>query len=149
MEKLRRIVAMGTFGLAVGLAAGGGGCSYIQNRGAMSWNLQPTDKLPAAQGKVMVSKPDGANRQVTVSVEHLAPPEQAFGKSTYVVWIRPHGGGEAQNMGVLRSDDDLEASLSFKTAFKTFDVMVSAEEQPNVTSPSNDWAFQASVAVPA
>ena len=149
MKKLRRIVTIGIFGLAVGLAAGGGGCSYLQNRGATSWNMQPNEKVPAAQGKVMVSKPDGANRQVTVSVEHLAPPTQAFGKSTYVVWIRPVGGGEAQNMGVLQFDDDLEARLTFKTPFKTFDVVISAEEQPNVTSPSNDLAFQASVAVPA
>lgn len=149
MRKIRQMVVVGMLGAALGLG-GGGACSSVQKQRAQTWTLQPSPRLVAAQGKVLVGNvgKDG-NRQVWVEVDHLAPPERAFGKQAYVVWVVPRQGGEAQNMGVLMPNDNLKANLSFTTAFNNFDVVVTAEEQTNATSPSEDRAFQVAVTAPA
>lgn len=151
MDKIRRVMAVGMLGTALGLGAGGAiGCSSLQQRGASTWNLQPSPTLVAAKGKVVVGPlKEGGNRQVWVEAQHLAPPERAFGKQTYVVWVVPREGGEPQNMGALVPNQDLNANLTFNTAFRNFDVVVTAEEQSNATSPSDDRAFQVAVTAPA
>jgi hypothetical protein len=97
---------------------------------------------------VKISPQKDGNTNVKVEVQHLAPaalvnPEA----STYVVWLRPTA-GFPQNLGVLKVNDKSKGELTTKTAFKSFDVMVTAETNPSATVPSNDRIMTASVVVP-
>jgi hypothetical protein len=115
-----------------------------------SWPLQSADKVPAASGQVTVSQENDANHVVNVTVEHLAHPGDAFpGASTYVVWLVPNAeGGHPENVGVLQLDTDLKGHLQARTPYRSFQVVITAEEQPNVTAPSNDRVLTTSVALP-
>jgi hypothetical protein len=68
--------------------------------------------------------------------------------STYVVWLKPES-GTAQNVGVLSLNKDLKGSLETQTAFKDFQVIVTAEKDANVTAPSGRSVMNASVVVPS
>ena len=134
--------------LAVQLA--GCGTSLLGGKTIGTWPLNGAEKVPASRGQVRVAKSDQGNTQVTISVEHLARPGDAFpGASTYVVWLIPSGGPQAQNVGALAVGDDLKARLTTKTPFRAFDIVVTAEAQPNVTQPSDKRAMTASVQLPS
>ena len=71
--------------------------------GMQTWTLNTSDSVQAATGKVLVGTEKGGNTKVKVEVQHLAPPATVDEDSTaYVVWLQPTG-GDAQNVGVLRS----------------------------------------------
>jgi hypothetical protein len=126
-----------------------GGCSSMSSRmREQTWSMNTTDKVPSAVGKVKVASEKDGNTKVKVEVEHLAPPPAAFGEATtYVVWLKS-GDGHAQNVGVLNVSKDLKGELETRTAFKDFEVMVTAEKDANVTSPSGQSVMDTKVVVP-
>jgi hypothetical protein len=99
-----------------------------------TWTMSTTEKIPSATGKVKVKGEKDGNTRVKVEVAHLAQPASAFDASTYVVWLKPDT-GDAQNVGVLSVGKDLKGTLETKTAFKDFQVIVTAEKDANVTAP--------------
>ena len=82
-----------------------------------------------------------------VEVDHLASPDDAFNATTYVVWLKPQA-GSAQNVGVLNIDKKLKGSLETKTPFKDFTVIVTAEKNANVTTPTGQSVMDTKVYVP-
>jgi hypothetical protein len=106
----------------------------------LSWaredRLTNTGAAPAAQGKVTTSTDRNGNTKIEVSVKHMAPPESLTpSRHSYVVWLAPRG-QQPQVMGVLRiNGDTLEGSVEGTTTEKVFDVVVTAEENQNPTSP--------------
>jgi len=113
-----------------------------------TWTMNTTEMIPSAIGKVKVKGEKDGNTRVKVEVSHLAPPAAVFDQtSTYVVWLKPEA-GTAQNVGVLAINKDLKGSLETQTAFKDFQVLVTAEMDPNVTSPSGRSVMNTSVVVP-
>ena len=124
------------------LALGGVSCGHEQ-----TWSMSTTEKVPAATGKVTVKSAKDGNARVKVEVAHLAQPSSAFDATTYVVWLKP-ADGRAQNVGVLSVNKKLEGSLETKTAFKDFSVIVTAEKDPNVTSPTGQSVMDTKVVVP-
>jgi hypothetical protein len=124
-----------------------GGCGTMGGH-EQTWTMNTTEMIPSAVGKVKVKEEKDGNTKVKVEVAHLAPPAAVFDQaSTYVVWLKPEA-GTAQNVGVLSVSSDLKGSLETKTAFKDFMVLVTAEADPNVTSPSGRSVMNASVVVP-
>jgi hypothetical protein len=120
-----------------------------QMRGEQTWTMNTTEKIPSATGKVLVKNEKDGNTKVKVEVAHLAQPAEAFDqKSTYVVWLKPKA-GDAQNVGVLHVDKKLNGELETRTAFKEFQVIVTAEENANATSPSGQQVMDTRVVVPA
>ena len=121
-----------------------GGCAHEQ-----TWTMNTTEMIPSAVGKVKVASEKDGNTKVKVEVAHLAQPSAVFDQaSTYVVWLRPAESGTAQNVGVLSINKDLKGSLETKTAFKDFQVLVTAERDANVTAPSGRAVMNTSVVVP-
>jgi len=116
-----------------------------------SWPLQSAEKVPAASGQVVVSQENNQNHVVDVTVEHLAHPGDAFpGTSAYVVWLVPTAqGGHPENIGVLQLGSDLKGHLETRTPYRSFQVVITAEQQPNVTAPSNDRVLTTSIALPS
>ena len=111
-------------------------------------HMDTTDKIPSASGKVKVEGEKGGNTKVKVEVAHLAQPASVFQEaSTYVVWLKPEH-GDAQNVGVLTLNKDLKGELETRTAFKDFSVIVTAEKNPNATTPSPHSIMHAQVVIP-
>lgn len=102
--------------------------------------------IPAAQGTVTATAADNNNTTIVVDVRHLAAPERVQpGATTYVVWARATGREDYQNLGGLRVDKDLHGQLRTVTSLRAFDVIVTAEESPTVTSPARKRVLSATI----
>lgn len=113
-----------------------------------TWTMSATPKVPGAEGKVRAAAGSDGNQTVDVAVEHLAPAKTIFeGMSHYVVWLQPHGGGPAQNLGVLNVGEDQSAHLTTKTPYKDFDIIVTAEQEAYATQPSGRGVLHATIHV--
>jgi hypothetical protein len=125
------------------------GCSSMMGKKGESWTLSVSPKTPAAEGHVHVTAAKDGNQTVAIEVEHMATPDKAFsGATVYVAWLIPPGGGPPQNLGILSIGEDLKGKLTAITPYKMFDILVTAEAQPNVTAPSGDRVMSATVHVP-
>lgn len=147
MKKSRAVTVLGLVGLSAQLL--GCGTLFGGKSDGGTWTLKSAQQLPAASGQVRVSKGDQGNQTVEVSVKHLAHPREAFpGTSTYVVWLVPREGGQPQNMGALQVGDNLAAELKTKTPYRSFEIVITAEDRPNVAEPSGNRAMMAAVSLP-
>jgi hypothetical protein len=100
------------------------------------FDMKTSSNVPAAQGRATIEHDRNKNVKVTLEVEHLAKPQSlAPAKGTYVVWIQPEG-QEPNNVGVLRVNDELKGDFRTTTPYKKFDLFVTAEDSPTVSSPS-------------
>ena len=100
---------------------------------------------PAAAAQLTDQKDDNGNTKLKIHVYHLAKPDALTpAREAYVVWIEPNG-QPAQNMGVIKVNDNLESEFSTRTPFKKFKVYVTAEDGPKVTTPSGDKILEANV----
>jgi hypothetical protein len=80
------------------------------------------------------------NVAVDLKVKHLAPPQRvAENANTYVVWAEPTVGDTkaVQNMGALKVNKDLEGTLSTVLPHPNFNLVVTAESSPMVSTPSD------------
>jgi len=143
--KLQSVRRWGVAGALTGVLALGG-CGTMGHEA--TWTMNTTEMIPSAVGKVKVANEKDGNTKVKVEVAHLAQPSSVFDQTTtYVVWLKPES-GTAQNVGVLSINKDLKGSLETQTAFKDFQVIVTAEKDANVTAPSGRSVMNASVVVP-
>jgi hypothetical protein len=100
------------------------------------FDMKTSSTVPAAEGRAIVEHDRNKNIQVTLEVRHLAQPQSlAPAKGTYVVWIQPEGQA-ASNVGVLRVNEELKGDFRTTTPYKKFDLFVTAEDSPTVSSPS-------------
>lgn len=123
--------------LALAVAGCGGGSSYAAT------GLGPALSADARIDVV----PTGANRQVSVSVQHLMPPER-LGRdfSDYAVWIVPPGGSP---IPVGRLDYDAgrrRGRLTAITPYENFRVLVTAEPGIPMGVPSRTVVIAQDVA---
>lgn len=93
--------------------------------------------VPAATGVVKAEKDkDNGNTKLNIRVEHLANPSSLTPPaSAYIVWVRPTS-GDAVKQGAIRVDKNLKGELNVVTLAKDFDVLITAEQNEGVTSPS-------------
>ena len=100
---------------------------------------------PAAAAQLTDQKDDNGNTKLKIHVYHLAKADALTpAREAYVVWIEPSG-QPAQNMGVIKVNDNLESEFSTRTPFKKFKVYVTAEDGPKVTTPGGDKILEANV----
>jgi hypothetical protein len=98
--------------------------------------MKTSSTVPAAEGRAILEHDRNKNVEVTLEVGHLAKPQSLSpAKGTYVVWIQPEG-QEANNVGVLRVNDELKGDFRTTTPYKKFDLFVTAEDSPTVSTPS-------------
>lgn len=131
--------------VAVALLALVLGCSREQ-----TIKLSGSSQVPAAQGFVRIKSGENNNTRLKITVQHLARPEQiSSGSKAIVVWAKPMtGAGEAQNLGVIRVDGDLDGELATVTPHQDFELMITAEPYPTVTSPSGTALLSARIRRP-
>ena len=112
---------------------------------AKKFPLTADSSVPAARGQVDVGRDKNGNTRVEIKVEHLAAPENLTPPRTaYVVWFQERG-SEPLNQGALRPDKNLKASFKSITPMKSFDVIITAEADANIKSPSGSEVLRASV----
>lgn len=102
--------------------------------------------VPAATGTVKVQKDENnGNTKLDIKVDHLASPSSLTPPaSVYIVWVRPRGGA-AIRQGAIGVDKDLKGELKVVTVLKDFDVLITAEQSDNVSSPSDVEVLRAHV----
>lgn len=112
-------------------------------------NKQPMDVgqiVPGAQGMVSAKSAENDNTELTVKVKHLAPAEKvSINANSYIVWIRPEGAMNYQNVGVLKMNDDLEGIQTTTIPYKRFKVLVTPEPGNMVQVPSGPAIFEKQV----
>jgi hypothetical protein len=119
----------------------------MMGKGKATWTLNNSSQVPAAQGKVEIKPGKNGNHDVKVEVEHLATPAEAYqGTSTYVVWLKP-AGAPARNIGILKLSDKAKGKLETTTPYTSFEVLVTAEAQPDATHPSDNMVLERKVEV--
>ncbi|MBK6516388.1 MAG: hypothetical protein IPM79_01865 [Polyangiaceae bacterium] len=117
--------------------------------GGATFVLTPDAAVPFAKGEVAAAAGDNGNMEYTVSVEHLGDPAKLQpSATTYVVWVLPKKDDSTlQNMGALKVDSSYNGELTFKAAFKSFDLTVTAEESADATKPTGRDILKTTVSV--
>jgi hypothetical protein len=107
-------------------------------RAAVTYELGPSPVVPAAQGKAKLRKTKNGNVEIKLAVKHLAPPGRITpGSDVFVVWVRGLApGSEAQNLGALKVDSNLNGKLTATTAMSSFDLFITCEQSQTATAPS-------------
>lgn len=123
--KMKKTIALAAILLLTGLY----GC-------ATQAPIMSTSMTPAASGEVKVTTDANNNTQIQLKVLHLAPPQNLQPpRSVYVVWVETTD-NKRFNLGQLRLDKDLEGKISGITPFKAIRLIVTAEDFPTVSEPS-------------
>lgn len=108
--------------------------------------MTPAASSPFSQGEVDASYHASGNGAVSVTVKHLGAANKLDKHATtYVVWLTPDGTTDAQNVGALLVDGDMEGKYEFRTSFKKFTLTVSPESSAAVTRQSGASILSAQV----
>jgi hypothetical protein len=98
--------------------------------------MNASTSVPAAAGHADIGTDQNGNTTVDLKVHHLAKPEALTPPaSAYVVWIQP-AGESPQNQGRLQVNSNLDGEYKTNTPYKKFDLFVTAENNPQATTPS-------------
>jgi hypothetical protein len=126
--------------IGLGLAGAAYGCGGTQTE------MVASDRVPAAKGEVEAKKGDHGNTDLTVTVKHLAKPSKVReGATTYVVWIRPPGEQQPQNLGALAVDKNLTGTLKTTTPHDEFELSITAEAFPQAAAPTGPEVLSTTV----
>lgn len=113
----------------------------------MQAEFASSPRVPSAEGTVKTSDAGNNNTGIDVQVKHLARPQKLDpSATTYVVWARPLGDfGRPQSLGALSVDQELTGRLSGTTAFRDFEVFITAESSAQVQDPRGERLLWATV----
>jgi len=121
---MKKVILLAAMCMSVGLL----GC-------ATTVPIPTSSVVPAATGATKVSKDANSNTKVELKVEHLAHPSSLEPpKSVYVVWVETPE-GQKFNLGQLMVDKNLKGEINGVTPFKSFRLIVTAEDFATVTQP--------------
>jgi hypothetical protein len=126
--------AAGFGALLVLLLAG----SLATANAAVTLVLGSSSEIPAAQGKVHLRTTKNGNVEIKLSVKHLATPAHITpGATVFVVWARGLApGADAQNLGALVVDKNLNGKITSVTAMPSFDLFITCEQSQTATFPA-------------
>jgi len=80
-----------------------------------------------------------------MTVRHLANLANLTPRAAaYVVWLQERG-KNAENQGQLKMDKNLKANFKAETPYKSFDVFVTAEQDPRTSGPSGQEVLRATI----
>ena len=93
----------------------------------------------AAKAKIVVKTKRDENREMSLTIDHLAPPGRIDPKyQAYAVWIRVPG-HDITRVGVLKYNSrKRRGKLNATTPHPNFEVIVSLENNPSASAPSTD-----------
>lgn len=96
-----------------------------------------TKIVPAASGTVNTKTDKNGNVTLELKVQNLAKPGTLTPSATaYVVWFQEQN-SPPRNEGQLLVEDDLKGSFKSTTPYHNFDLLVTAENDPQAKQPSD------------
>lgn len=115
----------------VGALLAAGGCAH-------RYKLDTEAPNYAAMAKIKVKANDDENREMTLRIDHLAPPEKfEAGYSAYAVWIAVPG-HNVSKVGLLDySGKKRRGELVATSPFPKFEVIVTLERDRSSSQPSD------------
>ncbi|MGA2145331.1 MAG: hypothetical protein ABSH49_10245 [Bryobacteraceae bacterium] len=112
---------------------------------AKKYPMTAASIVPGARAEVAISKDKNGNTRLKMTVQHLANLENLTPRaSAYVVWLRERS-GNSENQGQLKVDKNLKATFVTVTPLKSFDVLVTAEQDPRTNGPSGPEVLRATI----
>lgn len=136
-NKFGRILGRNSWGtavLAVTLAMSG--CAMFGG-GRRTILLSASPTLPAVEARARFSATNNDNTRIVLTVKHLARPDKLTPPANgYVVWTRATKYAEAQNIGALIVDKNLNGKLEAETPLHSFELFITAEDSGQVQQPS-------------
>jgi len=112
---------------------------------AKKYPMTAASIVPGARANVEISKDKNGNTSLKMKVQHLANLANLTPRAAaYVVWLQERG-GNSENKGQLTMDKNLAATFETVTPFKSFDVFVTAEQDPRATGPSGPEVLKATI----
>ena len=112
---------------------------------AKKYPMTAASIVPGARAEVAISKDKNGNTRLKMTVQHLANLENLTPRaSAYVVWLRERS-GNSENQGQLKVDKNLKATFVTVTPLKSFDVLVTAEQDPRTDGPSGQEVLRATI----
>lgn len=117
--------------VALAILGGLSGC-------ASRYKVDASAPTYAAQAKIKVKVNKTENQEMTLVIDHLAPPSRIDPSyKGYLVWIAPPGGAFTR-VGLLDYDaDKRRGKLVATTPHPRFDVLVSLEANRSASQPSS------------
>ncbi|GFO70223.1 hypothetical protein GMLC_38020 [Geomonas limicola] len=110
--------------------------------------LPPSQEMPAAEGEAKLTRDANGNNVVQLKVKHFAPPQRLTPpKSVYVVWLETPN-HDLYNLGQLKVNKDLEGTLMAVTPYEVFQLVISAEDSPNVSEPGDQVVLRTRALAP-
>lgn len=107
--------------------------------------MTAASSVPGARAEVAIGKDKNGNTRLKITVEHLANVENLTPRvAAYVVWLQERG-GNSENQGQLKMDKNLKATFETVTPLKSFDVLVTAEQDFRAKSPSGPEVLKATI----
>ena len=112
---------------------------------AKKYPMTAASIVPGARAEVVISKDKNGNTKLKMKVEHLANLENLTPRAAaYIVWLQERG-GNAENQGQLKMDKNLKATFETVTPLKSFDVLVTAEQDSRAKGPSGPEVLKATI----
>jgi hypothetical protein len=112
---------------------------------ARKYTLTASKTVPAAKGEIETHRDKNGNTQVDLKVENLAKPSNLSPPgTTYIVWFQQQG-SEPQSQGELKVGDNLKGEFKTTTRLQNFEVLVTAESDPQVKAPSGEAVLRATI----
>lgn len=137
---MRKLLVAVSF--AVALAMTGAGCGG----GSHSYDIRGTQRDPGADAHVQVERIEGGNHLITITVRNLTPPDRlGSGNHLFVVWVRQEGGATTLASRLEYQQDQRTGRATATTPATHFTLMITAEQQPTVTQPSDFVVFQQNI----
>ena len=116
--------------------------------GGKTFPMTTSSQVPAASGTVKVQKDKtNGDLKLDIKVKHLARPSNLTPPAEfYIVWIQPKD-GSAVKQGAIGVNNHLDGEFKVETVSKNFQVLITAEQSKNVTSPSGTELMHADVSM--
>ena len=112
---------------------------------AKKYPMTAASMVPGARAEVAIGKDKNGNTRLKMTVQHLANLENLTPRaSAYVVWLQERN-GNSENQGQLKMDKNLNATFETVTPLKSFDVLVTAEQDPRTNGPSGPEVLRATI----
>ncbi len=113
-------------------------CMALGCGGPAEYALAGSARAAGADGTIQVEEIEGGNRMVTLTIQHLAPPDRlGSGMTQYSVWF-VRAGAQPQRAGNLEYDADArQGTMMATTPMTRFTVKITAEADGNAVAPSD------------
>jgi hypothetical protein len=107
--------------------------------GSQEAALIGNSRATGADGTVQVEEIEGGNSLVTISMQHLPPPDRiGTGNTVYVAWFVAPGQAPVRAGTLSFDSDSREGSMMATTPLRTFELKITAERSANAASPSEN-----------